>query len=100
MDNLVQMSTTGRHNKLISTLIGTIFDLIKKKKIIVGHEQYSIVHWGSRKKNASKFICDVGNNGILANGTRFKYNKMFDRDDKITGSIFDEYFKNAKRLGI
>jgi len=53
MDNFVQMSTTGRHNKLISTLIGTIFDLVKKKEVIIGHEQYSIVHWGSRKKNVS-----------------------------------------------
>jgi len=53
MDNLVQMSTTGRHNILISTLIGTVFDLMKKREVLVGHEQYSIVHWGSRKKNIS-----------------------------------------------
>ncbi|MCL1794962.1 MAG: hypothetical protein FWG34_13980 [Oscillospiraceae bacterium] len=33
MDNLVQMSTTGRHNMILQSLIGTIYDLILKCSI-------------------------------------------------------------------
>ena len=50
MDNLVQMSTTGRHNMILQSLVGTIYDLIKKKEVFARQEQYSIVYWGSKKK--------------------------------------------------
>ena len=50
MDNLVQMSTTGRHNMILQSLVGTIYDLIKKKEVFARQEQYSIVHWGSKRK--------------------------------------------------
>ena len=50
MDNLVQMSTTGRHNMILQSLVGTIYDLIKRKEVFARQEQYSIVYWGSKKK--------------------------------------------------
>jgi len=52
MDNLVQMSTTGRHNMILQSLVGTIYDLIKRKEVFARQEQYSIVYWGSRKKKS------------------------------------------------
>jgi len=52
MDNLVEMSTTGRHNMLTSSLFGEVLDLLKRKEIFARQEQYSIVHYGSNKKRA------------------------------------------------
>lgn len=60
MDNLVQMSTTGRHNMITSTLFGEVLDLLKKKKVFARQEQYSIVYWGSKKKKSlSPSLVDV-----------------------------------------
>ena len=53
MDNLVQMSTTGRHNMITSSLFGEILHLLKKKEIFARQEQYSIVYWGFKKKKST-----------------------------------------------
>jgi hypothetical protein len=58
MDNLVQMSTTGRHNKFIGTLVSRIFPLVENNEASIFHEQYSIVYYGSRRKT-SDYHCLV-----------------------------------------
>jgi len=42
----------------------------------------------------------IGDNGILADGTKFRHIEVFDRDGKVAGAIFEECFENAKRIGI
>ena len=48
MDNLLEMSTTGRHNLLTSSLFSRIFDLVVEKKVLARQEQYSIVYYGKK----------------------------------------------------
>jgi len=52
MNNLVQAPTTGRHNMITTSFLGEIYHLHKRKEVFVRLEQYSIVYWGSRKKEA------------------------------------------------
>ncbi|MCL2814805.1 MAG: Uma2 family endonuclease [Oscillospiraceae bacterium] len=76
MDNLVQMSTTGRHNMILQSFIGTIYDLIRKKEVFARQEQYSIVYWGSKKKPSSSVslvkIEDVEDVGKFINNTIYE----------------------------
>ena len=48
MDSLLEMSTTGRHNLLTSSLFSRIFDLVVEKKVLARQEQYSIVYYGKK----------------------------------------------------
>ena len=48
MDNLLEMSTTGRHNLLTSSLFSRIFNLVVEKKVLARQEQYSIVYYGKK----------------------------------------------------
>ena len=48
MDSLLEMSATGRHNLLTSSLFSRIFDLVVEKKVLARQEQYSIVYYGKR----------------------------------------------------
>jgi len=48
MDNFLQMSTTGRHNMLTSSLFGEIYGLLKKREIYALQEQCSIVYYGKK----------------------------------------------------
>jgi len=48
MDHLLEMSTTGRHNLLTSSLFSRIFDLVVEKKVLARQEQYSIVYYGKK----------------------------------------------------
>ena len=59
MDNLVQLSTTGRHNMITSSLFGEVLDLLKRKEIFARQEQYSIVYWGSKKKSMNTSLINI-----------------------------------------
>ena len=48
MDNLLEMSTTGRHNLLTSSLFSRIFNLVVENKVLARQEQYSIVYYGKK----------------------------------------------------
>jgi Uma2 family endonuclease len=72
------MSTTGRHNNILQSLIGSIYDLIKQNKVFVKHEQYSIVHWGSRKKEPLSIeLIDVNEIDDIED---FKNNTIYELD--------------------
>jgi len=60
MDNIMPMSTTGRHNKITSSLFGNIFDLVKNDEVYALQEQCALVHWGSRAKNDLTYLVDTG----------------------------------------
>ena len=48
-DMYMPMSTTKRHNNIISFLIGKVLHLIEKKEIHAWHEECALVHYGSKK---------------------------------------------------
>ena len=57
MDNFLQMSTTGRHNRLTSSLFGSIFNFVKNNEIYALQEQCSIVYWGKKDSpNSLSFV--------------------------------------------
>ena len=53
MNNFLQMSTTGRHNKLTSSLFGEIYNLLKKQEVHALQEQCSIVYYGKKNEPTS-----------------------------------------------
>jgi hypothetical protein len=50
MDIYMPMSTTARHNKLTSSFVGSIFDLLKRKEVHVLSEECSLVYWGRKSE--------------------------------------------------
>ena len=48
MDNYMPMSTTKRHNNIVTSLILKLGALIEKKEINVLHDQCSLVYWGTK----------------------------------------------------
>ncbi|MCL2099779.1 MAG: Uma2 family endonuclease [Oscillospiraceae bacterium] len=48
MDNILRMSTTGRHNKITSSLFGNIFDFVRNNEIYALQEQCSLVYRGQK----------------------------------------------------
>jgi len=59
MDNLAQMSTTGRHNRLVGTLFGEILALLKKKELDAFHEECSLLYYGKKSAPNSLRLIDV-----------------------------------------
>ncbi|MCL2099276.1 MAG: Uma2 family endonuclease [Oscillospiraceae bacterium] len=51
MDNIMQMSTTVRHNKIIMAISGEIKELLRKKAVYALQEECALVHWGRKRKN-------------------------------------------------
>ena len=51
MDIIMPMATTGRHNRITTTLSGRILDLLEKKEIYALQEECALVHWGNKNKN-------------------------------------------------
>ena len=59
MDAYMPMSTTKRHNNIITSLIGELYTLIKQQKIHILHEECSLVHWGRRMELQSLNLVDI-----------------------------------------
>ena len=59
MDIYMPMSTTEEHNELVSGLITSVGDLVRKRLIRILHEQRSLVHWGRRTEPESMRLVDV-----------------------------------------
>ena len=59
MDIYMPMSTTGRHNRIISTLTGRILDLLEKKEAYALQEECALVYWGDKKELDFVSLVDV-----------------------------------------
>ena len=53
------MSTTDRHNDMISTFIGDILPLKRKKEIYALQSDCALVHWGERKEPTHLTLVDI-----------------------------------------
>lgn len=53
------MSTTVRHNKLTTTLISSVIDLLRKKEAHALSEECSLVYWGRNTEPASLKLVDL-----------------------------------------
>lgn len=53
------MSTTDRHNKIISFLIGRILHLMEKNEVHALQSDCALVHWGNRAVPASLHLVDI-----------------------------------------
>ena len=51
MDNIMPMATTGRHNRITTTLSGRILNLVEKNEAYALQEECALVHWGNKSKN-------------------------------------------------
>jgi len=61
MDAYMPMSTTTRHNRIITTLIGKLFDLIEQKAIHVLQSDCALVYWGRETELHSLSLVDIEN---------------------------------------
>ncbi|MCL2813133.1 MAG: Uma2 family endonuclease [Oscillospiraceae bacterium] len=59
MDIFMPMSTTDRHNDMISTFIGDILPLKRKKEIYALQSDCALVHWGERKEPANFALVNI-----------------------------------------
>ena len=59
MDIYMPMSTTKRHNRLISTLIGRIFPFQEKGEVNIFHEECALVYWGDKRIPKGFNLVDV-----------------------------------------
>ena len=59
MDIYMPMSTTARHNKLISALIGNFFALLQTQQAHILHEECSLVYWGKKSEPTSFKLVDI-----------------------------------------
>ena len=59
MDNYMPMSTSDRHNNIISVLIGRIVHLMEKKEVHALQSDCALVHWGKRAVPSSLNLVDI-----------------------------------------
>jgi Uma2 family endonuclease len=59
MDFYMPMSTTVRHNKITTTLISSVMDLLRKKEAHALSEECSLVYWGRNSEPASVKLVDI-----------------------------------------
>ena len=59
MDAYMPMSTSIRHNKTITALIGELYSLTKEQKIHILHEECSLAYWGKQKEPQFLSLVDI-----------------------------------------
>ena len=59
MDNYVQVGTTGRHNDIVTSFIGELFNLIKKREVYAKHEEFPLAFFGTRKEPMGTALVDI-----------------------------------------
>ena len=59
MDVYMPMSTTGRHNRIVTSFMGELFSYIKKKEVNALSEQCPLVYWGTKKISDGFRLVDV-----------------------------------------
>jgi len=100
MDSFMEMGTLGRHNEIITEIVGKLFGLIERRREIrIWHENYPLVYHGKRTEPDTLSLVDI--NGI-ENIESFKENvmtvlrrvepdfMMFDKNAYIENSARDE----------
>ena len=53
------MSTTDRHNDMISTFVGDVLPLKRKKEIYALQSDCALVHWGEKKEPANLALVNI-----------------------------------------
>ena len=75
MDAYMPMSTTARHNKITSTLISSVIELLRKKEAHALSEECSLVYWG---RNTEPSTVSLVNINEIDDVMKFKNNIMDD----------------------
>ena len=50
MEIFMEMSTSGRHNRLAGTFFGRVIDFLRKKEAYALSEEGALVYWGEKKE--------------------------------------------------
>jgi Uma2 family endonuclease len=50
MEIFMEMSTSGRHNRLLMTISSAIMELLRKKEVYAAQEGSALVYWGEKKE--------------------------------------------------
>ena len=105
MDYLMEMGTLGRHNEIITEIVGKLFGLVEQRRDIrIWHENYPLVYWGKRTEPDTLALIDISQ---IEDMQAFRENVMnilrrvepdfmlFDRNAYVENSAAD---KNRSRV--
>ena len=59
MDIYMPMSSTARHNRIATTLISSVIDLLRKKEAHALSEECSLVYWGKKTEPTSLSLVNI-----------------------------------------
>ena len=60
MDSFMEMGTLGRHNEIITEIVGKLFSLIERRREIrIWHENYPLVYHGKRTELDTLSLIDI-----------------------------------------
>jgi len=77
MDIFMPMSTTKRHNKLVTTLMNRIFSLAEKNEVNALSEQCPLVYWGTKRIPDGFKLVDINS---IENVKRFTEETIYELD--------------------
>jgi len=75
MDIYMPMSTTSRHNKIITTLISSVIELLRRREAHALSEECSLVYWG---KNTEPTSVSLVNTDDIEDIQKFKESTIED----------------------
>ena len=58
MDYLLKMATTTRHMELLMSLVGSLYEAWKQKKLVMMYENAALVHSGRKYNDAHLFLLE------------------------------------------
>jgi len=60
VESFMEMGTLGRHNEIITEIVGKLFSLIEQRREIrMWHENYPLVYWGKRTEMDTLSLVDI-----------------------------------------
>ena len=98
MDIFMPMSTTDRHNDMISTFVGDVLPLKRKKEIYALQSDCALVHWGERKEAINLALVNVSEieDTVKFTGYTIEYLEYIQPDFMLFKD--NPYLKNSKGL--
>ena len=76
MDIYMPMSTTKRHNRLVTTLMNRIFHFVENGELNALQEECALVYWGTKDLPAGFKLVDVKNIGNIEHFTETTINEL------------------------
>ena len=98
MDIFMPMSTTDRHNDMISTFVGDVLPLKRKKEVYALQSDCALVHWGEKKEPANLALVNISKIEDTVKFTEFTIEYLDYMQPDFMLFKDNPYLKNSKGL--